>query len=166
MAGCSPDSTEMAPDSNKCLLCVDDHPEVLGIMGEFLRVSGYSVLTAATGQRGLQLLRQHPVDAVILDYEMPKMDGAELASRIKQRWPDLPILMFTGYPAEVPHTVHRSVDALVVKGEPADNLLQKIQDLVCGNHAKIPRKTAIRVHNPPARSRKTGHSRRGARRSA
>lgn len=117
----------------KCLLCVDDHAEVLSIMEDFLRVSGYSVLTAPSGIRGLQLLRHNPVDAVILDFEMPKMDGAELALRIKSEWPELPVLMFTGYPADVPEEIRRSVDAFVVKGDPADTLLQTLERLLPTN---------------------------------
>ncbi|HKC70461.1 MAG TPA: response regulator [Terriglobales bacterium] len=118
---------------------MDDHHEVLAIMGEFLRVSGYSVLTAPSGMRGLQLLQRNPVDAVILDYEMPKMDGAELALRIKSERPELPVLMFTGYPADVPEDVRRSVDAFVVKGDPAEKLLQTIRDLVPSNGDQVRR---------------------------
>ncbi len=132
-------------DRARCLLCVDDHPEVLAIMGEFLRVSGYSVLTAPSGARGLQLLQRNPVDAVILDYEMPKMDGAELALRIKSDRPELPVLMFTGYPADVPEDVRRSVDAFVVKGDPAEKLLQTLRDLVPANGDGAPQKAAGHV---------------------
>jgi len=139
MAHSSPNSKSEASDGARCLLCVDDHPEVLAIMGEFLRVSGYSVLTAPSGMRGLQLLQRNPVDAVILDYEMPKMDGAELALRIKSERPELPVLMFTGYPADVPEDVRRSVDAFVVKGDPAEKLLQTIRDLVPSNGDQVRR---------------------------
>jgi CheY-like chemotaxis protein len=161
----SPNSTSDSSDNAECLLCVDDHPEVLAIMGEFLRVFGYSVLTAPSGDRGLQLLQRNPVDAVILDYEMPKMDGAELALRIKTDWPDLPVLMFTGYPADVPEAIRQSVDAFVVKGDPAEKLLQTIRDLLPRNGDRVPRKAASKVaHGRTRRSgRQTG---RGVRRPA
>lgn len=143
----------------KCLLCVDDHAEVLSIMGEFLRVSGYSVLTAPSGIRGLQLLRRNPVDAVILDFEMPKMDGAELALRIKSEWPELPVLMFTGYPADVPEEIRRSVDAFVVKGDPAATLLQTLERLLPtnGTRKKAPaeQKGRARANTSPRGRRRT-----------
>jgi CheY-like chemotaxis protein len=142
------------------LLCVDDHPEVLAIMGEFLRVSGYSVLTAPSGVRGLQLLQRNPVDAVILDYEMPKMDGAELALRIKSDKPELPVLMFTGYPADVPEDVRRSVDAFVVKGDPAEKLLQTIRRLVPANGDGAPKKAVGQAR----RLKRNGRSAAAARR--
>jgi CheY-like chemotaxis protein len=144
-------------DAAKCLLCVDDHPEVLSIMGEFLRVFGYSVLTAPSGARGLQLLHRNPVDAVILDYEMPKMDGAELALRIKSEWPGLPILMFTGYPADVSEEVRQSVDAFVVKGDPAEKLLQTLRDLLVED-GRVTSKKAAAASN----ERRTGAERRPA----
>jgi len=159
----SPNSTADSSDNAKCLLCVDDHPEVLAIMGDFLRVSGYSVLTAPSGPRGLQLLQRNPVDAVILDYEMPKMDGAELALRIKADWPELPVLMFTGYPADVPEEIRQSVDAFVVKGDSAEKLLQTIRDLLPANGDGIPRKTAARVSG--RRAKGNGRSAASARRS-
>ena len=160
-----PESSEPA----KCLLCVDDHPEVLSIMGEFLRVFGYSVLTAPSGQRGLQLLQRNPVDAIILDYEMPKMDGAELALRIKSGWPELPVLMFTGYPADVPEEVRRSVNAFVVKGEPADKLLETLRKLLPANGGGVSKKPAGKVAGSRRRRKSRSaepSSRRKVRRSA
>ena len=159
MAERTPNSRFDSSDGTRCLLCVDDHPEVLAIMGEFLRVSGYSVLTAASGARGLQLLQRNPVDAVILDYEMPKMDGAELALRIKSDRPELPVLMFTGYPADVPEDIRRSVDAFVVKGDPAEKLLQTLRDLVPANGDRVPEKAAGQV-----RLKRNGRRATGARR--
>ncbi|HSB75630.1 MAG TPA: response regulator [Terriglobales bacterium] len=170
MASRSPQLTD-APHSSeptKCLLCVDDHEEVLSIMGEFLRVFGYSVLTAPSGARGLQLLQRNPVDAVILDYEMPKMDGAELALRIKADRPELPVLMFTGYPADVPQEVRRSVNAFVVKGDPAEKLLQTLRDLLPVRGEPSPRKApakGVAGHNTPRR-RGASAARRNVRRRA
>lgn len=156
----TPNSRFDSSEGARCLLCVDDHPEVLAIMGEFLRVSGYSVLTAPSGARGLQLLQRNSVDAVILDYEMPKMDGAELALRIKSDRPELPVLMFTGYPADVPEDVRRSVDAFVVKGDPAEKLLQTLRNLVPGNGDSVPQKAAGQV----GRLKRNGRSAAAARR--
>lgn len=137
-------------------------------MGEFLRVFGYSVLTAPSGPRGLQLLHRNPVDAVILDYEMPKMDGAELALRIRSDWPELPILMFTGYPADVSEEVRQSVDAFVVKGDPAEKLLQTLRGLLSedGNGARKRAAGKVTANRRAGTDRRTGSSRNGARRRA
>lgn len=158
MQSSSPQKPELLEsEPAKCLLCVDDHPEVLAIMGEFLRVFGYSVLTAPSGPRGLQLLHRNPVDAVILDYEMPKMDGAELALRIKSDWPELPVLMFTGYPADVSENVRQSVDAFVVKGDPAEKLLHTLRSLLSKNGDGASKKRAEKV----SADRRAGTDRRG-----
>jgi CheY-like chemotaxis protein len=160
MAERTPNPRFDSSHGTRCLLCVDDHPEVLAIMGEFLRVSGYSVLTAPSGARGLQLLQRNPVDAVILDYEMPKMDGAELALRIKSDRPELPVLMFTGYPADVPEEIRRSVDAFVVKGDPAEKLLQTLRDLVPANGDRVSKGAAGQARRLKRNGRRATAARR------
>jgi CheY-like chemotaxis protein len=63
---------------------------------------GHRVLVAATGQLALDVLRLEPsIDLVITDYAMPGMNGLELAARIREQRPKLPIILATGY-AEVP----------------------------------------------------------------
>jgi CheY-like chemotaxis protein len=111
------------------VLCIDDHSEVLAILREFLQTSGYSVLTAANGKAGLKLLASNPVDAVIVDYEMPGKSGAEVAREVRRLRPHVPILMFSGYVAELPATAFENVDAVVAKGERAAALLEAIAGL-------------------------------------
>lgn len=58
-----------------CILCVDDNQDVLKSLGEVLRTSGYGTLTALSGNQGILLSLQNSVDLVVLDYEMPGMNG-------------------------------------------------------------------------------------------
>jgi len=116
-------------DHKKFLLCIDDHSEVLAILREFLQSSGYSVLTAASGHAGLNLLAANRVDAVIVDYEMPRKSGDLVAKEIRRSHPELPILMFSGYVAELPTSAFQHVDAVVTKGERAAALLEAIAGL-------------------------------------
>jgi CheY-like chemotaxis protein len=61
------------------------------------------VVEASTAQQGLELLeRGLQVDLVVTDHAMPVMTGTELARRIRARWPDLPIILATGY-ADLPN---------------------------------------------------------------
>ncbi|HVO81219.1 MAG TPA: response regulator [Terriglobales bacterium] len=69
------------------------------------------------------------IDAVISDYQMPGMNGAELAAEIKRCKPTLPVIMITGrqpVPEEAPHLV----DAALAKGEPVDRILNQLQILL------------------------------------
>jgi CheY-like chemotaxis protein len=89
---------EIAAVRPLCILLVDDEDLVRLGTAEMLRDMGHEVRCAAGGGEALDLLAGalRP-DVVVTDFKMPQMDGAELASRIRQTWPDLPVLLITGY---------------------------------------------------------------------
>jgi len=63
---------------------------------------GHTVIDATSGTAALEIIRRNPhVDLVITDQAMPQMTGMQLAAAIKVDWPDLPILLVSGY-AELP----------------------------------------------------------------
>src|SRR6266566_9661541 len=71
----------MAAESN--ILVVDDNPDKLGLLEMTLRLAGYDVRTAADGVEALAAIESYPPDLVITDVMMPKMNGYELAERIR-----------------------------------------------------------------------------------
>ncbi len=79
------------------ILCVDDEPNILSSLRRLFRTRGYQVRTAESGQAGLQILEQEPVDLVISDMRMPEMDGAKFLEHVRTRWPDTMRLLLTGY---------------------------------------------------------------------
>jgi type II secretory ATPase GspE/PulE/Tfp pilus assembly ATPase PilB-like protein/DNA-binding response OmpR family regulator len=79
------------------LLIVDDEPNVLKALQRVFRQENYEVLTAPDGDEALRLCSATPVDVVISDYMMPKMNGAELLRRFKQTWPDTIRIMLSGH---------------------------------------------------------------------
>jgi CheY-like chemotaxis protein len=105
----------------KLLLCIDDHAEVLEFLREFLEASGYSVMSVHSGNRGLQLMEQHPADAVLVDYDMPRMKGDAVAAQIHKTYPELPI-----FPGMLPSCPPASITWLtqVRMGEKAAALLE------------------------------------------
>ena len=78
------------------LLCIDDNEDVLECEKSFLESFGYTVLTAASGGRGLELASKYSVDVVILDYFMPEMNGQEVAIEMRRLKPQAPIIMLSG----------------------------------------------------------------------
>jgi len=66
------------------ILVVDDEPDHLGIVRRWLEDDGYEVITAANGWDGLELMVQHRPDLTITDICMPRMDGFQLISRIRE----------------------------------------------------------------------------------
>lgn len=114
------------------ILCIDDDDTGLLIRKMMLEAEGYQVLSAADGQQGLEVVASSRVDAVILDYQMPTMNGAEVARSIRQKWPDLPIVMLSGFPDDVPEDALKLVNAFVVKGGSPEQLLVVVEDTLAG----------------------------------
>jgi PAS domain S-box-containing protein len=83
------------------VLAVDDDDIVLNNIVEMLKDLGHTVLQASSGSKALQILGQSRVDLLITDYDMPRMTGIELADAVQSGWPDMPVLVMSGY-AELP----------------------------------------------------------------
>ncbi len=80
------------------ILVVDDEDIIRALFKEILEELGHKVITAETGAKGLELVKQHDFDLVFLDLKMPGMDGAELFRQIKTLKPQLAVTIITGYP--------------------------------------------------------------------
>lgn len=111
----------------KVLLCIDDDESVLHYQKTALERRGYVVVTSASSRDGLRLAQKGGFDGVILDYDMPDLNGHQLASAIRRAVPDMPIIMFSGY--EVPEATRRVVNAVVPKPS-VRHFLRTVCDLV------------------------------------
>lgn len=79
------------------ILLVDDEEGIRTVLGITLADSGYEVLTAASGEEALALLRRHTPEVVLTDIKMPGMDGLALLQAIKCESPDTEVIMITGH---------------------------------------------------------------------
>jgi len=118
----------MAHESH-LVLCVDDELVGLQVRKLLLERAGYRVLTAENGQAGLDIFAAEQVEAVILDYSMPGMHGGEVATRMRQLKPTVPILLLSAY-VGLPVEVTSMVDLYMTKGEGAPLLLAKLSSLL------------------------------------
>jgi PAS domain S-box-containing protein len=83
---------------NETILVVDDEPALVVLADEILTSFGYHVLTATNGIDALAILDQHPeVSFLLSDIIMPEMDGYELASKVKEKFPNVIIQFASGY---------------------------------------------------------------------
>jgi CheY-like chemotaxis protein len=78
-------------------LVVDDDRLVRRFMVDSLRNTGYRVIEAQDGATALELLQTNAVDVLLVDFAMPDMNGAEVARLARSRYPDLRILIVSGY---------------------------------------------------------------------
>jgi DNA-binding NtrC family response regulator len=89
------------------ILVVDDEPLNLDLFEQELGELGYAVAKAANGQAALEMLATTSPDLVLLDYQMPGMNGIEVLTEIKKKTPALPVVIITAY-----GTIERAVEAI------------------------------------------------------
>ena len=102
----------MKPKESKTILVVDDNEQALALVKEALSTRGYTVLIANRGAAAMAILESkkgESIELVIIDLVMPDVDGAELASKILAKQPDMKILVMSGYADDV--VVHGIVDS-------------------------------------------------------
>jgi len=112
------------------ILYIDDVPQALVLRKSILEERGYQVLTASEGLKGIEIAREHLIDAVLLDYDLPGMRGDEVAELLKREHPMLPIIVLTGHAWDIPEMLLRISDGVVEKGEGVAVLLMAIKKVL------------------------------------
>lgn len=115
------------------ILCIDDHWNGLIGRKKFLEENGYDVLEASGGDEGLKLFLSRSIDAVVLDYQMPGMNGDVVAARMKRINSQVPIMLLSAY-GPLPKNKLRSVDSFLSKSQPPTILLSTLQGLLSDQH--------------------------------
>ncbi len=121
----------------KTLLCVDDNLSSLKICKIILEDFGYKVITASSGREGLEVFASLAIDAVILDYQMPEMNGELVAAEMKRTNPRIPILMLSGW-VSLPESALQLVDEFVAKGDPVEFMLLAVQQVLSRSEKRKP----------------------------
>ena len=89
------------------ILVVEDDAALSEALAETLEMAGYRVLSADNGQAALQTLEAEPVSLIVSDINMPRMDGQALLKRVRQQYPDVPMVLMTAY-----GSISQAVDAM------------------------------------------------------
>ena len=90
-------ATAVAVTPPKRILVVEDDPDVRQSIVQSLEVMGHAVASVSNGPAALEALEESQPDLLIVDYVMPVMNGAELIGRVQATWPDISIILATGY---------------------------------------------------------------------
>ena len=84
------------------VLCVEHQPRCLQALAELLEAVGYEVVTATTGGKALELIREQAVAGVLLEYDLPDATGVSIRAQMQRITPDIPILLFSGVGYQTP----------------------------------------------------------------
>ena len=137
-----PPSPVLIEEVRACrILVVDDDPIVASGTAAMLEDLGHIATEVSSGDAALQLLSSETaVDLVITDHAMPGMTGTELAACIRRRWPELPIVIATGY-AEIPGESDLSLPRLS-KPYRQQELAKMLAQLIGEREQPVPRRAA------------------------
>jgi DNA-binding NtrC family response regulator len=87
----------MAKNTSKKILIVDDNPNMSVLLSDILEIFEYEGSQAEDGEEALEKLSGDEYAMVFTDLRMPKMDGIDLLKAIKNKHPELPVVVITGY---------------------------------------------------------------------
>ena len=116
------------------VLLIDDEKEFLEVMSERMQTRDIDVTTASSARDALALVEKESYNAIILDLQMPEMDGLQALERLKAINPDLQVILLTGHA-----TVEKGVQAMKlgatdVREKPAD--IQTLTEKIRKAHAR------------------------------
>ncbi|MHB1700732.1 MAG: response regulator [Acidobacteriaceae bacterium] len=123
------------------VLCIDDETLGLKVRRMVLEHAGYQVLTASSGEEGLEVFAANPVELVVLDYAMPGLTGGEVAARMRQIKPEVPIILLSAY-VDLGPEVASLVDTYMVKGIGAAALLAALASILANRTSQSRRSGA------------------------
>ncbi|HEY7510573.1 MAG TPA: response regulator, partial [Vicinamibacteria bacterium] len=78
------------------ILIVDDDQGTLASLSRAFALEGYTAITSSSAARALERLQEEPVDAILSDVVMPEMDGLEFLAKVKERAPEVPVILMSG----------------------------------------------------------------------
>jgi len=123
-------NSEIAKAKKKVLI-VDDERAILTVLGIKLKVSGYDVVTASSGEEALALVRSARPDLMLLDVIMPGMDGFQVLEKVRAA-SDLPVIVFSARPENGEKALSLGANDFLAKPMDVDEMVRRIQTFV--NH--------------------------------
>ena len=111
----------------KKILVVDDEESIHLLYKEELEDEGYEVSSALNGEDALELFDTQAPDLVILDINMPGMDGIEVLRQMKQKRPDVPVILSSAYPEYKQDLASWASDDYIMKSFNLDELKESVK---------------------------------------
>jgi CheY-like chemotaxis protein len=117
------------------ILLVEDEQNQRLLYEQELRLEGYEVVTASNGKEALEKVQEKLPDIIIMDINIPKMDGIETMGRVLSKNKEIPVIINTAYSNYKDSFMSWAADAYIVKSSDLSELKGKIKE-VLANKAK------------------------------
>jgi len=135
--------------SNEKVLIIDDEQDFTDALAERMTTRGMTVSTSSSAIEGLKNVEEHSFDVVVLDLQMPEMDGIETLKILKKKKPELQVILLTGHA-----TVEKGIEAMKLGAmdlleKPADmtTLTEKIKKAQAQKMILVEKKSEERIKN-------------------
>ncbi|MGM0653774.1 MAG: response regulator [Thermodesulfobacteriota bacterium] len=135
--------------SNEKVLIIDDEQDFTDALAERMTTRGMTVSTSSSAIEGLKNVEEHSFDVVVLDLQMPEMDGIETLKVLKKKKPELQVILLTGHA-----TVEKGIEAMKLGAmdlleKPADmtTLTEKIKKAQAQKMILVEKKSEERIKN-------------------
>ena len=119
------------------ILIVEDYKNQRLLYEQELRLEGYEILTAADGKEALEKVQEQPPDLIIMDKNIPKMDGIEAMGRILNKHKDIPIIIHTAYSNYKDNFMSWAADAYIVKSSDLTEIKNKIKEMITNKSQRL-----------------------------
>ncbi len=112
------------------ILLVEDDKNQRLLYEQELKLEGYEIVTAADGEEGLRKVQEQPPDMIIMDINMPKMNGIDAMGKIVSKHNGIPIIIYSAYSSYKDNFMSWAADAYVVKSSDLIELKNKIKEII------------------------------------
>lgn len=131
------------------VLLVDDEEEFIKTLAERMQTRGMNVTSTVSPKEALDIVNRESFDAIVLDLQMPEMDGLEVLKNLKETHPDIQIILLTGHA-----TVQKGIEAMKLGAmdlieKPADiaTLTEKIKKAQAKKMILVEKKTEKKIQD-------------------
>ena len=116
-------------DKKKRVLVVDDHRQVLTFIQLDLKLRGYNVMTATSGEEALEKIKREKPDIILLDILMPGMSGLDVLDALRP-YSKVPVIAFSASPENQAQAIRSGANLFINKPFDPDEMAKKIGELV------------------------------------
>ena len=118
------------------ILLVEDDENQRLLYEQELGLEGYEIVTAADGKEGLRKVEERQPNLIIMDINMPKMNGIDAMGRVVSKHKNIPIIIYTAYSSYKDNFLSWLADAYLIKSSDLTELKNKIKELLTKEAAR------------------------------